>query len=448
MAILSKEEAKQILQKVISFSKADGLEANLNGNDGGNIRYARNSVSTAGEDSNISLAVQSYFGKKAGSVTINEFDDASLEKVVRRSEELARLAPENPEFMEPLGPQDYGTETKTFFESTAGITPEYRAQAAANSITPAAAKDITAAGFLEDNRGFNAMMNSKGLFAYNPFSGVDFTVTMRSNDGTGSGWVARNFNDVNKLDTAEASQLAIDKALQSRNAKAIEPGKYTVILEPNAAADLLGLMFFAMNARTADEGRSFLSRKGGGTKLGEKIVDERVNIYTDPWHEEVPASNWTGNGLPRKRMDLIKDGVVANLLYDRYWASQKNVAPTAFPGNRIMTGGDATLEDMIKDTRRGVLVTRFWYIRAVDPQTLLYTGLTRDGTFYIENGKIKHPIKNFRFNESPVIMLNNLETLGKQMRVASGGGPGGGASSLIPAMKIRDFTFTSLSDAV
>lgn len=448
MAILSKEEAKKILEKVVGFSKADGIEANLNGNDGGNIRYARNSVSTSGEDSNVSLNVQSYVGKKVGSASINEFDDASLEKVVRRAEELSRLAPENSEFMEPLPQQTYGVESKTFIESTANITPEYRAQAAADSILPASKKDITAAGFLEDSRGFSSLMNSKGAFAYNKSTGVDFTVTMRSNDGTGSGWVARNFNDVSKLNTAEASAIAMEKALQSRNAKAIEPGKYTVILEPNAAADLLGLMLFAMNARQADEGRSFLSKKGGGTKLGEKIVDERVNIYTDPWNEEVPTGNWAGNGLPRKKMDLIKNGSVANMIYDRYWASLKNAEPTPFPGNRIMEGGTASIEDMIKDTKKGVLVTRFWYIRAVDPQTLLYTGLTRDGTFYIENGKIKHPIKNFRFNESPVIMLNNLETLGKQMRVASGGGPGGGGSSLIPAMKIRDFTFSSLSDAV
>jgi predicted Zn-dependent protease len=448
MAILSKEEAKKILEKVVGFSKADGIEANLNGNDGGNIRYARNSVSTSGEDSNVNLNVQSYVGKKVGSASINEFDDASLEKVVRRAEELSRLAPENSEFMEPLPQQTYGVESKTFIESTANITPEYRAQAAADSILPASKKDITAAGFLEDSRGFSSLMNSKGAFAYNKTTGVDFTVTMRSNDGTGSGWVARNFNDVSKLNTAEASAIAMEKALQSRNAKAIEPGKYTVILEPNAAADLLGLMLFAMNARQADEGRSFLSKKGGGTKLGEKIVDERVNIYTDPWNEEVPTGNWAGNGLPRKKMDLIKNGSVANMIYDRYWASLKNAEPTPFPGNRIMEGGTASIEDMIKDTKKGVLVTRFWYIRAVDPQTLLYTGLTRDGTFYIENGKIKHPIKNFRFNESPVIMLNNLETLGKQMRVASGGGPGGGGSSLIPAMKIRDFTFSSLSDAV
>lgn len=439
MAILSREEAKAIMEKVISFSSADGIEVQLSGGDTGNIRYARNSVSTSGEVSNVSLAVQSNYGKKTGIATINEFDEASLEKVVRRSEELAKLAPENPEFMEPLPQQTY-SESKTWAPATAKITPDYRAQAAANSIDPAIAKDVTAAGYLEDSRGFNAMMNHKGLFAYNQATMVDFTVTMRTNDGTGSGWATRNFNDVSKLDTKEASQIAIQKAVMSRNAKAIEPGRYTVILEPAAAADLIGLMMYNMDARRADEGRSFLSKKGGGTKLSEKIVDERVNIYTDPFNDELPASPWTSDGLARKKMDLITGGVVKNMIYDRYWAAHKNVEPVPSPGNYIMEGGSASLDDMIKDTKKGILVTRLWYIRSVDPQTLLYTGLTRDGTFYIENGVIKHPVKNFRFNESPVIMLNNLETLGKQVRVDG--------NSLIPYMKIRDFTFTSLSDAV
>jgi predicted Zn-dependent protease len=444
MAILSKEEAKKILEKVVGFSKADGCSVSLNGQDRGNIRYARNSVSTAGEDSNVTLGVQAYFGKKSGAATINEFDDASLEKTVRRAEELAQLAPENPEFVDPLPQQTYGGESKTFSEPTAKITPDYRAQVAADSINPASKKDVTAAGYLEDSSGFSAIMNSKGLFAYNKATSVDFTVTMRSNDGTGSGWAAGTQNDVSKLNPSEASRIAIDKALMSRNPKAIEPGKYTVVLESSAAADIVRLML-NMNARQADEGRSFYSKKGGGTKLGEKIVDERVNIYTDPWNDDVPSSPWAGDGQARKRLDLIKDGVVANLQYDRYWAAQKNVAPVPFGGNAIMKGGTASLEDLIKDTKKGVLVTRFWYIRPVDPQTLLFTGLTRDGTFYIENGKIMYPIKNFRFNESPIIMLNNLETLGKPSRaVTSEGNPNG----FIPAMKVRDFTFSSLSDAV
>lgn len=438
MAIFSKEEAKQIMEKALSFSQADSCEINMSGSESGNIRYARNTVSTSGHRSNQNLVVQASFGKRSGTATIDEFDDQSLGKVVKRAEELAKLSPENPEFMEPLGPQEYDRPI-TYKESTAKITPEYRAGVADKSITPAAAKDVTAAGFLNDSAGFSAMLNSKGLFAFNKSTGVDFTVTMRTNDGTGSGWVTRDYNDVNKFDPAEASQIAIDKALQSSKAKAIEPGKYTVILEPAASGDLLGNMFRSMNARSADEGRSFLAKEGGGTKLGEKIVDERVNIWSDPLNPLVPTSTWNGSGQPLKKTSWIENGVVKNMAYSRYWAEQQGVEPVPFPSNAIMAGGNASLEDMIRDTKKGVLVTRFWYIRTVDPQTLLYTGLTRDGTFYIENGKIKHPVKNFRFNESPIIMLNNLEQLGEQVRVDG---------DLIPYMKIRDFTFTSLSDAV
>lgn len=438
MAILSKEEARTLMQKVIGFSKADECVVNLSGSNGGNIRYARNSVSTSGSEENTSLVVQSSFGKRSATSTINEFDDASLEKVVRRSEEMARLAPENPEFMGALEPQQY-QEGKAYFKSTDDITPDMRASFAANSIKPAAAKDITAAGFLEDSAGFSALMNSKGLFAYNQTSGVEFTVTMRTSDGTGSGWVTRDYNDVSKLDTAEASQVAIEKALRSQNSKAIEPGKYTVILEPAAASDLIQNMMYSMGARNADEGRSFLSKKGGGTKIGEKLVDERVNIYSDPLHPEVPFSPWSGDGVPQKKTIWIEKGAVKNMFYDRFWASKQGKEPLPAPSRFVMEGGNSSLEEMIKNTKRGVLVTRLWYIRTVDPQTLLYTGLTRDGTFYIENGKIMYPVKNFRFNESPVIMLNNLEALGKPQRVDG---------NLVPPMKIRDFTFTSLSDAI
>ena len=168
-------------------------------------------------------------------------------------------------------------------------------------------------------------------------------------------------------------------------------------------------------------------------------MDERVSAYSDPLHPDVPTSTWNAAGQPLKKTVWIENGVVKNLSYDRFWAKEKGVDPVPSPSNVIMEGGDASLEDLIKSTKKGILVTRLWYIRSVDPQTLLYTGLTRDGTFYIENGKIKHPVKNFRFNESPVIMLNNLETLGKQVRIDG---------NLIPYMKVRDFTFTSLSDAV
>ncbi|PKV51950.1 putative Zn-dependent protease [Aquimarina sp. MAR_2010_214] len=438
MAIYTKEEAKQIMEKALSFSTADACEINMSGSESGNIRYARNTVSTAGHRSNQNLVVQSNFGKKSGTATIDEFDDESLKKVVKRAEELAKLSPENPEFMEALGPQTYD-KSITFNKTSANISPEYRATVASSSIEPAAAKDVTAAGFFNDSYGFSAIMNSKGLFAYNQSTNSDFTVTMRTNDGTGSGWVSRDFNDVNKFDAVKASSIAIDKAVMSKKAKAIEPGKYTVILEPAASVGLLQNIGSALNARTADEGRSFMSKEGGGTKLGEKIVDERVNIWSDPLNQDVPTRTWNGAGQPLKKMNWIENGVVKNLAYGRYWAKKKGVDPVPFPSNFIMQGGDESLEDLIKGTKKGILVTRLWYIRNVDPQTLLYTGLTRDGTFYIENGKIKHPVKNFRFNESPIIMLNNLETLGKQVRING---------NLVPYMKVRDFTFTSLSDAV
>ncbi|PUZ20711.1 Predicted Zn-dependent protease or its inactivated homolog [Chitinophaga costaii] len=444
MAILSKEEAQVLLKKVIAFSKADECEASLSGSEGGNIRYARNAISTAGDVSTLNLSVSATYGKKTGSASINEFDDASLEKVVRRAEELAQLAPENPEHMPLLGPQEY-KEAITFQQSTADMTPESRADAVAQSISVSKDAKLQAAGYIENSTGFNAIANSKGLFAYNKDSDVIFSITTRNEEGTGSGYAARGYNDVKKLDTLSATKIAASKANGSVGARAIEPGKYTVILEPVAATYMLENMFRGFDARSADEGRSFMSKPGGGNRLGEQLMDEKVNIYSDPFNTELPSSTWSRDGLPLDRINWIENGKVKNLAYSRFWADKKGVAPVPFGSNIIMQGGDQTTEQLIKSTEKGILVSRLWYIRLVDAQTLLLTGLTRDGTFYIENGEIKFPIKNMRFNESPVIMLNNVEALGKVERSIS---VESYRSYLIPPIKIRDFTFTSLSDAV
>ncbi|WP_435352514.1 TldD/PmbA family protein [Emticicia sp. SJ17W-69] len=442
--ILNEEEAKALLKKVLSYSKADECEVNLLGETRGNLRYARNEVSTSGALTNQNLQVQSSFGKKVGVATIDEFDDASIEKVVRRSEELARLAPENPEYVGILGPQEY-IKSNGYFESTANVSPDTRAEAVYKSLVLTREQKLVAAGFLEDQKGYNAMMNSKGLFAYYKSTNVNFSLTVRTEDSTGSGYVIKGFSDVNKLDTVAATKIAIQKSLGSKDAKALEPGKYTVILEPTAAVVLLENIYFDMDARSADEGRSSFSKAGGKTKLGEKVVDERVTFYSDPTHPELPAAAWSGDGQAQKKMFWIEKGVVKNLSYSRYWAEKKGVKPVPSPNNMIMEGGTATLDEMIKSTKKGILVTKLWYIRTVDPQTLLLTGLTRDGTFLIEDGKIKYPIKNFRFNESPLIMLNNLETLGKPERVVS---TESNQNYMVPPMKIREFTFSSLSDAV
>lgn len=443
MAILSKEEAQTILKKVLGFSKADECEVGLSGNEGGNIRYARNGVSTAGDISTLELAVTSTYGKKSATSTIDQFDDKSLQTVVKRSEELAQLAPENPEHMPLQGPQDF-PDGIGYVAATAAMTPDTRAEAVLKSIQVCKAANLQAAGFLENTTGFNAIMNSKGLFAYDKDTDVIFSVTTRNAEGTASGYAARGFNDIGKLDTLTATKIAASKANGSKGAKAIEPGKYTVILEPVAATYMLENMF-RFDARQADEGRSFLSKPGGGTRLGEKLMDEKVTIYSDPFNPQLPASTWNREGEKLEKTMWIDKGVVKNLSYSRYWADKKGVKPMPGPSNIIMEGGTASTEDLIKSTERGILVSRLWYIRMVDPQTLLLTGLTRDGTFYIENGKIMYPVKNFRFNESPIIMLNNVEALGKPERSIS---VESYRSYLIPPMKIRDFTFSSLSDAV
>jgi len=444
MSVMTETEAKTILDKVCKLSKADECTAQLTGSVDGNIRYALNNVSTSGIVNNTDLAVQVAFGKRVGTATINEFDDASLEKVVRRAEELAKLAPENPEFMPAIEKQTYKARD-TFAEKTAAIAPEYRATVAADCIEPCRKDKLVAAGFFNDSARFAAIANTKGNYGYQKSTNVDFTCTVRTDDGRGSGWVARNVGDVSKFDAKSDIKTAIQKAKGSADAKALEPGKYTVIMEPAASAGLISFMMFGFDARQADEGRSFLSKKGGGNKIGEKVFDERVNIHSDPWDAESAVVPWDDDGLPRDKMPIVSKGVVDYLQYSRYWAQKQGKKANAQPGNLIMSGGDKSTADLVKGTKKGVLVTRTWYIRMVDPQTVLLTGLTRDGTFYIENGEIKYPIKNFRFNESPAIMLNNIEELGKPVRVADDESP---FIMMIPPMKIRDFTFTSLSDAV
>ncbi|WP_306580789.1 TldD/PmbA family protein [Dokdonella sp.] len=444
MTIYSEQDAKAILDKAIKASVADECSATLGGSDEGNIRYALNSVSTSGFVSDCNLAVEVAFGKRTGTATTNRFDDASIREVVRRAEELAKLAPENPEFMPAIDKQSYRA-SATFNDKTAAVTPDYRASVAAACIEPCRKDKLTAAGFFTDSRDFMATANSKGNFGYQKSSDMDFTCTVRTDDGKGSGWVARNLGDVGQFDVGSDIRTAMDKARRSVDARALEPGKYTVIMEPAATAGLISFMMFNFDARQADEGRSFLSKKGGGNNLGDTLFDARVTMLADPWDAQAAVLPWDQSGLARERTTIIDKGKINYLHYSRYWAHKQGKQATGQPGNLIMAGGDKSTAELVKGTRKGVLVTRTWYIRMVDPQTVLLTGLTRDGTFYIEDGEIKYPIKNFRFNESPAIMLNNIEELGKPVRVK---GDESSFVMMVPPMKIRDFTFTSLSDAV
>lgn len=443
--LISRTQAKKIFDQIAAASKADSWTASLSGNDRRHIRFALNNVTTSGQQDDLDLSVTSNFGKRSGRARTNELNEKSIIAAVRQSEDIARRAPENAEFMPPLGPQKY-VDGKAFNEATANARPEKLAAMSGPALKEARAKKVVAAGFFEAGTAASAYATSKGLLVHDQVTHTVFTVTARSPDGTGSGWAGQNSHDLRQLDTPTLGARAAEKGLKSVQPAALEPGKYTVILEPSAVCDLVGSMVGDFDARSADEGRSFLSMKGGGNKLGTKLVSERVNIFSDPEYERAPGGIYASDGLPAKKRQWIEDGVVKDLIYSRFWAQKQNREPVPFPSNVIMEGGKVSIEEMIRDTRKGVLVTRFWYIREVDPQTLLLTGLTRDGTFLIENGKISRPIKNFRFNESPVAMLNNVVAMSPSER-ATGSEIEGWPIS-VPALLVKDFTFSSLSDAV
>ena len=444
-AILTREETQNIIERAIKMSKADSISVNVGSSYTTNVRFAANQMSSSGGVTDGQIDVQSSFGNKHAVVSINDPSDESLRRAVAQSEALAKLSPEDPEAMPPLGPQTY-TPVNAWFESTANLTAGDRAKAALTALEPARkAGDLRAAGFIICSARAGGLGNNTGLFAYHRETNANYTLTVRSTDGTGSGWAGAEHPDWNQLDFNALSTHAIEKARLSRNPVGIEPGKYTVILEPQAVGDLVQLISNYAGARQADEGRSPFSKPGGGNKVGEKIVDSRVTLFSDPRDPQLLSQPFDFQGFPLSRQVWIENGTLKQLFYSRFWAKKQGKTPTGGPTSIKMQGGTTSLGEMIKSTARGVLVTRLWYLREVDPRTILYTGLTRDGTFLIENGKISKAIKNFRFNESPLFMLNNLDAIGPSVRLA---GTEQGGAVVMPPIKVHDFTFTSLSDAV
>ncbi len=429
----------------MKLSKADEIQINLNSSYTGNTRFAANQMSTAGGVTDAQIAVQSSFGPKHAVVTSNDLSEEGVRRAVEQSEAMARLAPDDPEWVPALDREPYAG-VNAYFESTARITPEERARAALTALElTRSAGDLQAAGFIVSGMNASAVGNQKGLFAYHRNTSGNYTLTVRTADGTGSGWAATDHPDWERMDVLGVAERAAEKARASRNPVAVEPGRYTVILEPQATGDLVQLLAFALDARSADEGRSPFAKEGGGNRIGEKIVDERVSLLSDPMDPLLLSQPFDAQGMPLGRQVWIEKGVLKQLSYDRYWAAKKGSNPTGFPASVKMEGGPTTTEEMIRSTPRGILVTRLWYLRQVDPRTVLYTGLTRDGTFLIEDGRISRAVRNFRFNESPLFILNNLEAIGPEARLA---GTEAGGDVVMPPLKVRDFNFTSLSEAV
>ncbi|MGH9419287.1 MAG: TldD/PmbA family protein, partial [Thermoanaerobaculia bacterium] len=335
-SLLTSDQAHLLAQRVIGMAKADETHVAISSDWRGNSRFAGGEITTSGDSNDTTVSVTSTIGKRRASASTNVLEEASLRRTVDLAERLAKLSPEDPEIMPELGPQTY-TPVAAFIDGTASLDGSARTAAAKRLIdqaerTGAAAGYVFVAGYLEANAGARAIANSKGLFAYHRSTDANLSATVRTPDGTGSGWASAGARNWSAIDPAALGARAAQKAVASRNPTAIEPGMYTVVLEPQAVADLVPLLGGAFNARTADEGRSPFSKKGGGTKIGEKIASDSVTIYSDPADADLLTAPFDGEGLPLKRHVWIENGVLKNLNYSRYWAQKQGVEPTGGGG--------------------------------------------------------------------------------------------------------------------
>lgn len=455
VALPDRARLEALARRVLALTRAEAARVAVDASSRGFTRYAANRITTAGESRETRVSITSVYGQRLATVATNRLDDEALEEAVRRSEALARLAPENPEYTGELGAQDYVAVEGVAAGATevAGAAGEagaaVRAEAAALALEEAKSAGAVAAGFIDTEARAFALANTRGLFAHHASTGAAHTLTVRTADGTASGWAGGEAADPRRIDTARIARAAVGKCLGGRERLQIEPGRYTVILEPTAAGMLLLRLLDHLDARAADEGRSYFSKPGGGNRIGEALFDRRVVLESDPALAGAQAAPFDQEGLPRRAVRWIDAGVVRALRVSRYWARERGGEPIAGPGNLVLSGGAGdSLESLVASTERGVLITRLWYIRALNPRTMAYTGLTRDGTFLVEDGRITGAVSGFRFNQSLADLLRGIEGAGTPERVVATESSALGMPLLAPALKVRDFHLSSKSDAV
>ena len=446
--MLSEREAKKICDTLLKLTKADDAVVSVRESIEGNQRFAANAFTTNGSSRERAFSVTVWIDKRQGSASGTEFEEAALRRAVEQAENLARLSPVDVEYVPTLGPQKYKP-VNGFVSDSAEISPKWRAKQIGSVLDQCDEAKVVGAGLFRSGAFTSASATRHGNFEFERSSSASLSMTARTPDSTSSGYGLHSHFDSGKLDIRGVARRAVDKALNGRDAQRLAPGVYPVILEPQAVGDILGFFRGAFTARNADEGRSPMSAPGGKTLLGQPVFDSKVNLYSDPWHPELPGSQSAQEGLPAENLHLIRNGVVENLVCSRFWAQKTGKRPTPGPVNFILESANKpqSLAEMIAGSQRALLLTRLWYIRMVNPRTQLLTGLTRDGVWLVEDGKIKHAVKNFRFNQSVMQMLapGNVEMLGQTERV---GGDGGRGASLFPALKLKAFTFSSESDAV
>ncbi|MBX3258248.1 MAG: hypothetical protein KF782_00905 [Labilithrix sp.] len=405
-----------------------------------NQRFARNEATTSGESDEVTVSTWIALGQRHAAASVNQTDDESLKALAARALAMAKLAPADPEKMPLLGPQTYGPVPSAFDDGLAAMGPKARAEIAARAIARGDRAKVRIAGFFEREIEEAVTQNSEGLIARHRGTSAQYTVTARTPDGTGSGWAGHEAFRAADLEDEIVASTAIDKAVRSAGAKALPPGKYTVVLEPQAVFEMLAFLVGQMDQRLADEGRSFF-----GGKVGQRLFADFVSLRSDPADPLTPSAPFDGEGLALASHPWIVDGRVNKLAVSRWWAKKKGLEPTGRQSVFHLTGGTAeSVDDLVRGTKRGLLVTRFWYNRMLEPQTVTITGLTRDGVFAIEDGKVTGPVANFRYNESPVTVLKNVDAMTRRTSraIAYGG------AWHVPALRTHEFTMASPSAAV
>ena len=449
----SREEVKAITDKVINMAKVESVEVDFNGGERSATRYANSNITANMVQFDRNVSVTIHLGARSGSASARELDDASLQKMVEDARANAEKARENPDAT-PLveGPQQY-IKVDAALPSAVNFGPAERAQMVRQSLDVCQKKNVIGSGFIPKNHQTTCSANSKGLFAYYQYAEASFILTCRTPDGGGSGWAGlTGIKDVSRIDARQLTEIAADKALKSQKPRAIEPGRYTAILEPRANARFLSLMTGLFNARTAEGpvGNYFSGKEAGTSKLGEKVFGDAFTLKSDIGNDILRQTPILPDGSPARPVTWVEKGVLKNLQYDAAWARRQKKEPTPASTNMslVMEGSTMTIEEMIKTTKRGLLVTFFWYIRGVDQRSLLNTGMTRDGLFLIENGEITGPVQNFRWNMSPIVGYNNITGVGQPVPIHTGESYDGPGTALVPPVRIEDFFMTSVSPAV
>ncbi len=443
--MLNRDESLHICDTVLAHAKgagADDAAVSVHSSVESHARFADNRITTSGRAEDLGITTTVWVGRRRGAATANDASPEALKQLANEAVQIARVSPVHREYVPTLGPLTYG-EARGFAPATADVDLAARATALAGVMDTCRKEKVTGAGFHSANASATAAATANGNRRYFRSSQAELSVTARSAAGTGSGYYAGDHFDLNKLNSQHIVEQSVGKAVRSRAPKPIEPGVYPVILEPQAVADLIGFLTNSLDARTADEGRSAFSGKDGKTRVGEAMFSERLNIYSDPMHADIPVSPSTTEGIPASRFSLIEAGVLENLEYSRFWAQEKTCEATPGPVNYIIESSQppTSLDDMIKGMARGLVISRFWYVRQVDPRSIMLTGLTRDGLWWVEKGRIQYPVRNLRFNQRMLAMLApwNVEAIGAPERRLP---------LMVPALKLSGFAFTSISDAI